>query len=54
MTGMPALVSNHQMNTLFQAVEEATQEAIYNALFMAESMTGRDGNKAEAITNVFD
>lgn len=46
---IPALLSNHEMNTLFQAVEEATQEAIYNALFMAEGMTGHNGNRAEAI-----
>lgn len=46
---MPALVDNHAMNTLFQAVEEATQEAIYNALFMAVGMTGNQGNRVEAI-----
>ena len=45
----PALIGNNEMNPLFQAVEEATQEAIYNALFMSESMTGRDGNRMEAI-----
>ena len=46
---VPALIGNNEMNPLFQAVEEATQEAIYNALFMSESMTGRDGNQMEAI-----
>ncbi len=45
----PALISNQEMNPLFQAVEEATQEAIYNALFMAEGMTGHLGRSAEAI-----
>ena len=45
----PSLIGNSEMNTLFQAVEEATQEAIYNALFMSEGMTGRDGNRMEAI-----
>lgn len=46
---MPAFISNNEMNTLFQAVEEATQEAIYNALFMAETVTGDRGNTSEAI-----
>ncbi|MFO8029236.1 MAG: P1 family peptidase [Cyclonatronaceae bacterium] len=45
----PALIGNNEMNPLFQAVEEAVQEAIYNALFMSESMTGRDGNHMDAI-----
>ena len=45
----PALIDNSEMNTLFRAVEEATQEAIYNALLMAESMSGRDGHHLEAI-----
>ncbi len=45
----PALIGNNEMNPLFQAVEEATQEAFYNALFMSEGMTGRDGNRMDAI-----
>ncbi len=45
----PDLIGNNDMNTFFQAVEEATQEAIYNALFMAEDMTGNQGNEAKAI-----
>jgi D-aminopeptidase len=32
------------INALFQATIEATEEAIINALFAAETMTGRDGN----------
>lgn len=46
---MPALIGNNEMNPLFQAVEEATQKAIYNALFMSEGMTGRNGNRMDAI-----
>ena len=46
---LPPFISNSEMNTLFQAVEEATQEAIYNALFMAETVTGDRGNTSEAI-----
>lgn len=45
----PDLVSNDMMTVLFRAVEEAVEEAIYNSLFMAETMTGREGNRVEAI-----
>jgi D-aminopeptidase len=34
---------------LFDAVVEATEEAILNALLAAETMTGRDGNTAHAL-----
>lgn len=37
------------MTPLFQAVEEATEEAIYNSLFMAVTTTGRNGHRAEAV-----
>src|SRR6266702_3850983 len=37
------------LNPLFTATVEATQEAILNALTMATTVIGRDGNKAEAI-----
>jgi D-aminopeptidase len=37
------------LNPLFAATVEATQEAILNALTMATTVIGRDGNKAEAI-----
>ncbi len=47
---LPALLNNNAMDGLFQAVVEATQEAIYNSLFMAEDVEGRDGNKAYAIS----
>jgi D-aminopeptidase len=33
-------VPNEQMAPLFQAAIEATEEAIYNTLFMAEMLTG--------------
>ncbi|MFC1551933.1 P1 family peptidase [Candidatus Latescibacterota bacterium] len=44
-----ALVSNDNMNTLFMAVVEATEEAVYNSMFKAISVTGRDGHTREAI-----
>jgi D-aminopeptidase len=36
-----SLLSNDAMSPLFQAVIEATEEAIYNSLFRAQTMTGR-------------
>jgi D-aminopeptidase len=42
-------LSNDEVSPLFQAAKEATEEAIYNSLFMAESMTGRAGNKVDAL-----
>jgi len=41
-------LSNESMNPLFQAVVESTEEAIYDALFMATTVTG-NGNRVEAI-----
>jgi len=46
---IPDLVRNSSMTTLFHAVEEATQEAIYNSLFMATSVKGINGHQAQAI-----
>jgi len=37
------------MNGLFRAAVEAAEEAILNALFMAESTTGRDGHQMPAL-----
>ncbi len=40
---------NDAMSPLFQAAIEATEEAIYNSLFAAETMTGREGTVVEAL-----
>lgn len=40
---------NDEMSPLFLAVIEATEEAIHNSLFAAETMTGRDGHTIEAL-----
>jgi len=37
------------MSPLFMAVIEATEEAILNSMFMAETMTGHDGRTVEAL-----
>lgn len=44
-----ALLPNRRMSRLFQAVVEATEEAVYNALFMATTTSGRDGHTVPAI-----
>jgi D-aminopeptidase len=43
-----ALLSNDNMTPLFQAVVEATEEAIYNSLFRARTTTG-NGRTVEAL-----
>jgi D-aminopeptidase len=40
---------NDKISPLFQATIEATEEAIYNSLFKATSMTGHKGTIAEAL-----
>lgn len=37
------VLANNEMSAIFCATIEATAEALWNSLFMAESMTGRDG-----------
>ena len=40
---------NAQLSPLFQAVIEATEEAIYNSLCMATTMVGYQGHRVEAL-----
>ena len=42
-------LTNSAMSPLFLATVEATEEAILNSLFMAEPMTGHDGNEMDAL-----
>jgi D-aminopeptidase len=44
-----AVLPNERMNPLFEAVVQATEEAIVNAMFAAETMVGINGNKVEAL-----
>jgi len=48
-TAPVSLVSDDNLSPLFQAVIEATEEAIYNSLLQATTVRGRDGHTAEAI-----
>ncbi len=43
------VVPNDLMSPLFMAAIEATEEAILNSLFMAETTTGRNGNTIESL-----
>lgn len=44
-----ACLSDSQLNGFFLATVEATEEAVYDALFAAETMRGRAGNVLEAV-----
>ena len=43
------VVAHSHLDPVFQAVQDATEEAILNALTMATTTVGRDGNTAHAI-----
>ena len=43
------MLSNSRISALFSATVEATEEAIINAMIAAETMTGVDGTRVEAI-----
>jgi L-aminopeptidase/D-esterase-like protein len=43
-------LSNEAMSPLFESTVEAVEEAIINALVAAETMTGRDDRRVEAIS----
>ena len=45
----PRLLTHEGLSPLFQAVIEATEEAVINSLLRATSMTGRQGHHVEAI-----
>lgn len=44
-----AVVANDSMSSIFQATEEATEEAVINSILKATTVVGRDGNTSEAI-----
>jgi len=43
------VLANGEMSSIFAATIEATAEALWNSLFMAEPMTGRGGNHVDAL-----
>jgi D-aminopeptidase len=43
------MIDDQTINALFEAVAESVEESIYNALFMAKTMTGRAGQTIAAL-----
>jgi L-aminopeptidase/D-esterase-like protein len=43
------MLSNNELDPLFEGTVQATEEAIINAIVTAENMIGHDGNKVIAI-----
>ena len=43
------VLANSEMSSIFAATIEATAEALWNSLFMADPMTGRNGNHVDAL-----
>jgi L-aminopeptidase/D-esterase-like protein len=46
-----SMLSNARIGAIFEATVQATEEAIINALVAAETMTGVDGHRTEAISH---
>ena len=44
-----AMLTDSQINPVFRAVADSTEEAILNALITAEAITGRDGNERRCL-----
>jgi D-aminopeptidase len=42
-------IPHNDLTTFFQATVEVTEESLYDALFTAETVTGRDGNTLHAL-----
>lgn len=45
-------LNEEHINLLFRAAAEATEESVLSALLHAEAVTGRDGHRAEALSQV--
>ena len=43
------VLANSEMSSIFAATNEATAEAMWNSLFMADAMTGRNGYHVDAL-----
>ncbi len=48
-TAAPTVLRDDALSPLFQAVAEATEEAIYNSLLRATTVRGHNGHEAEAL-----
>jgi D-aminopeptidase len=47
---IPPLVSDARLDPLFQAAADSVEQAIVDALFSAETVTGRNGHRRVALT----
>ncbi len=45
----PPALHNDAVSPLFQAIKEATEEAVYNSLFLAKTVSGFGGHQVDAI-----
>ena len=43
------MLANDQMDSLFEATVQATEEAVVNAMIAAKTMTGINGHTVEAL-----
>jgi len=50
-TAQVSMMSNARIGSIFEATVQATEEAIINALVAAETMTGVDGHRSDAISH---
>jgi len=50
-TAPVSMLSNARIGAVFEATVQATEESIINALVAAETMTGVDGHRTEAISH---
>ncbi|MDR5828950.1 P1 family peptidase [Caballeronia sp. LP006] len=50
---LPRLLPDARLDPLFQCVADATEQAILDALFSAESVTGRDGHRRASLNEVW-
>jgi L-aminopeptidase/D-esterase-like protein len=50
-TAQLSMLSNRRISAVFEATVQATEEAVINALVAAETMTGVDGHRTEAISH---
>jgi len=50
-TAQVTMLSNERIGAVFEATVQATEEAIINALVAAETMTGANGQRFEAISH---
>jgi L-aminopeptidase/D-esterase-like protein len=50
-SGTVSMIPNEELDPVFEAVVQATEEAIINAMLAAENMTGRDGHRVAALSH---